>query len=110
LKTNVKAKGDDSRVAAAELRGLWKAWMKARVKEGLSKDQAEMTADLVAICKLFDLEPEDLGVARCGCGCGCGRILGPTMTTIRVLTSIVLVLINENIELTAVDAAASPAN
>lgn len=93
----------------AEFRGLWKAWMKAGVKEGLQKDQAETSADLLAICKVFGLEPEDFGVARCGCGCGCGRMLGPTMTTIRVLTSIVLVLVNENIGLTAVETA-PPAN
>lgn len=94
MKKNVKSKGDSQQIAAAELRGLWKAWIKARVKEGIRKDQAEMTADLLAVCKLFDLQPEDFGIARCGCG----RILGPTMTTIRVLTSIVLVMIHENIE------------
>jgi len=80
----------------AELRGRWNAWIKARSREGLEMDAAETTAGLVAICNLFGLQPEDLGISRCGCGCG--KINGPTMKTIRVLTSIVLVLIHENLE------------
>jgi hypothetical protein len=63
-----------------------------------------MTANLLAICNIFGLEPEDLGVARSGCGCG--RILGPTMTSIRVLTLIVLVMIYENLERPGVSVAA----
>ena len=94
MKKNVIPKGDNPQITPAELRGLWKAWIKARVKEGLTKDQAETSAELLFICKISNLEPEDLGIARSGCG----KILGPTMTTIRVLTSIVLVMIEENLE------------
>jgi hypothetical protein len=104
LKKNVKQKEDSQQVTAAELRRLWKAWIKARVKEGLAKDQADTLAELLMLCKIFGLEPEDLGIARCGCGCG--RIFGPTMKTIRVLTSIVLVMIEENLERPAMSSSA----
>lgn len=99
MKANIDKGGKD--ITPAELRELWNAWIKARVKGGLTKEQAETTAELMALAKIFKVEPEDLGVARCGCGCG--KILGPTMKTIRVLTTIAMVLIGENINCPPVD-------
>ena len=93
MKANIdKGKKD---ITPAELRELWNAWVKARVKEGLSKEQAEITAELMALAKIFNVEPEDFGIARCGCGCG--KIFGPTMKTIRILTTIAMVLIGEHL-------------
>lgn len=79
--------------ATAETRrAAWAPWIRDQIEKGARKDEAETTADLMVLCKIFGVGPDAFGIVHLP-----GDKWRVTYKTDRVLTTLLVSLLHDKI-------------
>ncbi len=78
-----------------KLRAAWQNWINNEVKEGRNRNEAETMAIVFALCKIFDMTPQQFGIWFWPHST---KPLGTTMITGRILANMVMALMCDRID------------